>query len=322
MKWIVGCRLSIIKLFLLTACLVSTVAPALAAEPAMPKVAVLVSQNIKPYMEAVEGLSKSVNKDTGAELKVFSLSSRFHPWAKEQENKKEQEILKKELIQGNFSLFIAVGPEASRFIWTELYGQNTPMLFTIVLNPGKVVGQAEQLCGIPLNIPVKQQTLEIARTLPDVKYVGLMYDAKHNELFFREASEYALELGLKIVPLQVSSKKEIPLALKKNWNNIDSLWLIPDRTVISESIIQHIIKQALLKKMPVIGYNRFFYESGAALAFVFDYEELGYQTGKLAVRVLSGDACLKDDPKFKTLLNHRVLKRLGIKPDNGGQNEK
>ncbi|MCP4352023.1 MAG: hypothetical protein GY795_41700 [Desulfobacterales bacterium] len=310
-----GFRLSIIK-FLLTACLFLTVATALAREPDISKAAVLISQNIKPYMEAVEGLSRSVSKNTGTELEVFSLSS--HPCEKEQ---KEQKILKKELVEGNFSLFIAVGPEASRFIWTEFYDQNTPMLFTIVLNPEKVVGQAEQSCGISLNIPVKMQIREIARTLPDSKRIGLMYDAEYNDLFFKEASEYALELGLKIVPLQVSSKKEIPLALKKNWNNIDSLWLIPDRTVISESIIHYIIKQALLKKMPVIGYNLFFYESGAALAFVFDYEELGYQTGRLALRVLSGDTCQNNAPKFKTLLNQRVMKRLGIKQDNGGQNE-
>lgn len=39
---------------------------------------------------------------------------------------------------------------------------------------------------------------------------------------------------------------------------MDALWLIPDRTVISESIVKYVIKEAFLRKVPVIGYNRFF----------------------------------------------------------------
>jgi putative ABC transport system substrate-binding protein len=117
---------------------------------------------------------------------------------------------------------------------------------------------------------------------------------------------------LKIVPLKVSSKKDIPVVLKQNWENIDALWLIPDQTVISESIVQYIIKDALFKKTPVIGYNRFFYESGAAVAFVFDYEELGRQTGRMAVSVLMGKACEKEPPVFHVWLNLRVIDKLGL----------
>ena len=98
----------------------------------------------------------------------------------------------------------------------------------------------------------------------------------------------------------------------QHWKEIDVLWLIPDRTVISESIVQHIIKEALFNRVPVIGYNRFFYESGAAFSFVFDYIELGKQTAKLAIDMLSGKACQKNNPVFHAWLNPRVISRLGI----------
>jgi putative ABC transport system substrate-binding protein len=66
--------------------------------------------------------------------------------------------------------------------------------------------------------------------------------------FFMKAAAEASSLDLKIVPLKVSSKKDIPVVLKQNWENIDALWLIPDQTVISESIVQYMIKDALFKK--------------------------------------------------------------------------
>jgi putative ABC transport system substrate-binding protein len=157
----------------------------------------------------------------------------------------------------------------------------------------------------------------IARGLPAVKRLGLLYDPRYNADFFEKALTEAASSNLKIVPLKVSSKKDIPDVLKQNWGNMDALWLIPDQTVISESIVQYIIKEALFSKIPVIGYNRFFYESGAALAFVFDYEELGRQTGRLAVSALAGKPCEKEAPVFRVWQNLRVLNKLGIRvPEN------
>ena len=100
--------------------------------------------------------------------------------------------------------------------------------------------------------------------------------------------------------------------LKDHWGDVDALWLIPDRTVISESIIKYVIKESLFKVVPVIGYNRFFYESGAALAFVFNYEELGRQCAVEALKALSGGGCGKTTPFFHVWINTRVLKKLGI----------
>jgi putative ABC transport system substrate-binding protein len=123
---------------------------------------------------------------------------------------------------------------------------------------------------------------------------------------------------LKIVPLEVSSKKNIPIVLQQHWEGLDALLLIPDRTVISESLVKYIIKQAISEGVAVVGYNRFFYESGAALAFVFDYKEIGEQTARLAFRILAGDVCEREDPIFHTWLNSRVIKTLGIQVAGDG----
>jgi putative tryptophan/tyrosine transport system substrate-binding protein len=273
------------------------------AEIREPRVAILVSQSIRPYIEAVEGMSVVLAESARTKVQVYSL---------EKFKGKSQDVLIQKLSGEKFDLFVAVGPEAVRFAREEPVLGKTAWLYSMILNPPRGSGQAETACGVPLDIPAQRQLEVIDQGFRTIKRLGLLYDPRYNSEFFMKAATEAPSLDLKIVPLKVSSKKDIPVVLKQNWENIDALWLIPDQTVISESIVQYIIKEALFKKIPVIGYNRFFYESGAALAFVFDYEELGRQTGRLAANMLMGKACEKEAPVFHAWLNLRVIDKLGI----------
>ncbi len=293
------CRLPLVMV-----CLIILGAASLyGADIRTPKVAVLVSSNIRPYIEAVEGMSVVLAESASAKIQVFSL---------EKFKGKSRDVLIQNLIGEKFDLFVAVGPEAVRFTSEEPALGKTTWLYSMVLNPPKVSGQTETACGVPLDIPAQRQLEMIAQGLTGIKRLGLLYDPRYNSEFFTKAASEAPSLDLKIVPLKVSSKKDIPVVLKQHWENIDALWLIPDQTVISESIVQYIIKDAIFKQTPVIGYNRFFYESGAALAFVFDYEELGRQTGRLAANVLMGKTCEKETPVFRGWLNLRVIDKLGM----------
>jgi len=294
----------LLRLLLVVLCSVFLGAAALQGEEIRaPKVAIIVSRNIRPYIEAVEGMSVVLAESASAKVQVFSL---------EKFKGKSQDVLVQSLTGEKFDLFVAVGPEAVRFARETPVLEKAAWLYSMILNPPTVSGQAETACGVPLDIPSKRQLEMIAQGLTAVKRLGLLYDPRNNSEFFMKAAAEALSHDLKIVPLKVSSKKDIPVVLKQNWENIDALWLIPDQTVISESIVAYIIKDALFKKIPVIGYNRFFYESGAALAFVFDYEELGRQTGRLAANMLRGKACEKETPVFHVWLNLRVIDKLGI----------
>lgn len=268
-----------------------------------PKVGILVSRNIRPYIEAVEGMGAVLSETANAKIQLFAL---------EEFKGKSQDLLAQTLAGEKFDLLVAVGPEAVRFIREKQGAEKTAWLYSMILNPPAASGQAEPACGVSLDIPAQRQLRMVAEGLKSVKRVGLLFDPRYNADVFAKAAAEAAALDLKIVPLRVTSKKEIPAVLKQSWETIDALWFIPDQTVISESIVEYLIKEALFKKIPVVGYNRFFYESGAALAFVFDYEELGKQTGRMAVSVLRGRGCEKEAPLFRVWLNLRVAEKLGI----------
>jgi putative ABC transport system substrate-binding protein len=179
------------------------------------------------------------------------------------------------------------------------------------LDPEKKVRDIKEYCGIPFSVPIRLQLQYIAKSLPDVKRLGVLYDPQNNEALFKQASEIVPNYNIRLVKLNISSPKEITPILDEKLSDIDALWLIPDKSVISESVILYVIKEAVKKKIPIIGYNRFFYESGAAVSFIFDYEELGEQTAKLAIDMLHRNTCSENTPIFHVWLNPRVMKKLG-----------
>lgn len=76
-------------------------------------------------------------------------------------------------------------------------------------------------------------------------------------------------------------------------------------------IIQYVIKEALLRDVPVIGYNRSFHEYGAALAFILDYEQIGRQTAEVVIDRLENGVCRDDAPYYETAVNRKVLRHVG-----------
>lgn len=268
------------------------------------QIVILVSKNIRPYVEAVDGCRARLETLMDAEVEIFMLD-RYSEEAR-------RDLADRLTSDDKVDLMTAIGPEAAMFAWEFLDGAGFPKIFSVILNPGKVIHNIESAAGIPLNIPPEDQMGMIRRGLPTVERLGIFYDPRFNSDFFDAAAGTAPELNIDLVPMSVSSKKDIPFLLEECWDSVDCIWLIPDRTVISESIAQYIIKQALLKRVPVVGYNQFFYGSGAAMAFVFDYADLGRQTADLIVYVIQHQHPVVWNPVFNVLLNETVLKKLGI----------
>lgn len=264
-------------------------------------IAVVVSTRIRPYLEVLEGINDSINKDFN-KISPFFLSS-----------KTDNQKIIPQLTNEPYALYVAIGPEAAKLIWGLDGGNELPKMYTAVLNPGNIIKKMDKACGISLQIPVEIQVQEISGTFPELKNIGLIFDAAFNEWFYKEASIAAKENGLTIVPLYVDSKIEIPKVIKNNWNRIDCLWMIPDKTIISEKIIQYIVKQGLYHKKGVIGYNPFFIRSGAFFSFEFDYRKLGGQTaGKIELYLKKGE-CRKEPPVFHKTVNEKMTDKIGIK---------
>jgi putative ABC transport system substrate-binding protein len=284
-------------------------APAALCQTAGPaKIAIIVSSKIQPYLDAVEGIKEIIAEKSDVSLDLV---------IPEEMDEKRSAALAARLSSCEFKAFIAVGPEATLFLWGNVERPcNAIRTFTMVLNPAGLVPGMDLLCGVSLNMPVNEQINQIFRTLPELKRIGILYDPKHNQTFFEQASKDAAERRIGLLPIPVDSPAQIPSVLNGVWKSIGALWLIPDQTVISESLVQFIIKEAISNGVVVIGYNRFFLKSGAGMAMVVDYRGIGKQTAFLLLERLAGSACRMQQPDIQPILNQGILNRLGIRFDD------
>lgn len=269
------------------------------------KIAVVVSSNLKPYLDAVQGFQSHLEKEETGKSTVYFLDP---------EHDAANTLLTGKLQNENFALITAVGPEAMAYLWNTFTEEVPRKLYCVVLNPDRVVPGHQTLCGVPLNIPVHVQIEEFIRQLPRLRRVGLIYDPANNAAFAAAAVAAARPHGIEIIHLQVRGRNEILRVLDSRWKNISALWVIPDATVISESLVLFIIKGAIANNVAVFGFNRFFTDSGAAIALVCDYEAIGRQTAALASDILKGLPCPPAIPAYEAVVNKRVLKTLGILP--------
>jgi len=254
-------------------------------------VAVIVSSQIRPYVMALEGLRSSLQQP----LKIYYLN--LNP-----------ELIRHNLSQERHDLLIAIGPEASVLAWSTL-NPGDKKIALMVLDQQKLLEDAEP-CGVDLRIPIKEQIKLIKERLGDRRKIGILYNPAENREWVEKAQKHGSDLGASVMPLPVHSRHEITKVLSSAYQDIDTLLFIPDSTVISMALLSHLVKDALLHGIAVVGYNHFFMEIGAVLAFNIDYERVGILGAELARDVLSGSECRLNPPPFEIEWSEKVWKKI------------
>lgn len=276
------------------------------------RVAVIVSKRIRPYAEALKGVQEVALPDGGISVRDFWLDD--YP-------QDSASVLETDLSGYAPDILLTIGPEALHISQTMAITAAVPVVYTVVLNPERILGAPGVACGISLKIPVSYQVSAISRSLPDTGRIGLLFDPAHNRMFFEQAMKFASAYSLVIVPLEVRAKSELSGVLEEHWSRVDALWMIPDPTVISERIVQYIIRQAISEGKPVIGFNRFFYESGAVVSFEFDYQQLGVQAGELVRRKLIMGSCTDETPVYSLNINATVAGKIRVRVSDAAVQE-
>lgn len=260
-------------------------------------VAVLISREIDPYVAMVEGLEARLNvpvqrfflDEAGRPYSLGGRSSTLNPQA--------------------YGVLVAVGPEALRYLHDRAGA--TPLVFGMVLNPRKVINDPQEMvCGVSLNIPAEAQFDSILRQLPKLRRLGVLYDPANNQNWFTTAAALAAARGFELVPLPVR-RQEGKLAMASDFSRLDAILFIPDASITSKSVIQHVIKQGVVQNIPVIGYNQFFHDSGAAFTLLIGYRAVGQQVARQAERLLAGEKCDGVASPFHELaINEEVWRKL------------
>ncbi|MGM7635298.1 ABC transporter substrate-binding protein [Bacillus sp. Hm123] len=161
------------------------------------------------------------------------------------------------------------------------------------------------------------KTIEFMATEFDGKNVGVIYNAgEQNSVAQVEAVEKVMkENGLKIVPVTVSTSSEVKQAAESLVGKADMIYIVTDNTVVSA--LESVIQVANKEDIPMFVGELDSVKRGGFAAFGFEYYDIGYEAGQMAVQILKdgekpGDLPVQPPQNLKLLINEKAAKEMNI----------
>lgn len=226
-------------------------------------------------------------------------------------------------LSNKADLICAIATPMAQSAYSAARKSGLPVIYTAVTDPvaaelanadktpvGEVTGTSDKL-------PVTEQLAMIREVLPDAAKIGIMYSTSEvNSLSaIEEYKAAAAEYGFEIVESGVSSTAEVPLAADQLVEKVDCINNLTDNTVVSA--LQVVLDAAGKKGIPVFGSEIEQVKAGCLASVGLDYVELGKQTGRMAAKVLKGEA-KASELSFEIIEggsfygNTKVAEQLGI----------
>ena len=166
--------------------------------------------------------------------------------------------------------------------------------------------------------PVEQQVDLILQVMPNVKTIGTIYSSSevNSQIQVEKMKAYAATKGIKVEEVTVSNVNDIQQAAQNLVSQrVDAIYVPTDNVVASA--MSNLVAITDPAKIPVFGGEDNHVKGGAVMSLSVDYYKLGYQTGLMAAKVLTGEAKVEDMPiemqkEFKLVVNKDKLQKLGI----------
>ena len=230
-------------------------------------------------------------------------------------------------VSDGVDLVCAIATPSAQAAYNEAMDADIPVIYTAVTDPvaaelatedGKPVGE---VTGTSDKLPVEAQLQMIRKMLPDAKKIGIIYTTSEaNSVSAIEEYESKVgNYGFELVTKGVTSVSEVGLATEDLLTKVDCITNLTDNTVVSA--LATVLDKANAAKIPVFGSEIEQVKIGCLAAEGLDYVALGKQTGKMAAKVLKGEA-KASDLSFELIteaglyVNTKVAENLGITLDS------
>lgn len=262
---------------------------------------------------AFEGFQKAL-KDAGinAEYKIENA----------QNDNSANTTIANNLVSGGVDLIFANSTPSAQAVASLT--KDIPIVFTSVTDAvsaelvksmespgGNVTGTVDtQPDAIPSTISFLKDEL-------GAKKVGMVFNAgeQNSRAQVDAVKEQMSAVGLTVVEASVSTSAEVKQATESLIGKVDSLYIITDNTVVSA--LESVISVANDNKLPMMVGEFDSVKRGGLGAYGFEYYDIGYEAGQMAVKILNGESKPADLPvqypqNLRFVLNKDTVNALGI----------
>ena len=144
--------------------------------------------------------------------------------------------------------------------------------------------------------PLSEQAAMIPELCPDAKTVGIVYcSAEANSQYQVDViTGYLTELGLTVTPYPFTDTNDVASVTQTACAGSDVLYIPTDNTAASNT--EAIANVVLPSKVPVFAGESGICVGCGVATLSISYYDLGYATGKMAAKVLTGEAKISEMP--------------------------
>ena len=215
-------------------------------------------------------------------------------------------------------LMVGIATNSAVACFNAAEDKDIPVIFTAITDPVGAHLDSGNITGTSDALPVAGQ-LELIRALqPDADTVGIIYTTSEPNSVYSVGiyEDLAADYGFTIDAVGVTSQAEVPQAVDQLIaDGVDCLSNLTDNNVVG--VLTSILEKTDEAGIPVYGSEVEQVKLGCVAGAGLDYVQLGIQTGKMAAKVLTGEATCEDLP-YETIendglyINSDSLSDLGI----------
>ena len=235
-------------------------------------------------------------------------------------------------VSDKVDLVCAIATPSAQAAYNSAMNSDIPVVYTAVTDPvaAKLAKEdgtpAGNVTGTSDELPIKAQLEMIREMLPDAKNIGILYTTSeaNSVSAIEEYKSLVKKYDFELVEKGITTTADVSLAADDLLSKVDCITNLTDNTVVAS--LPTILDKANEKKIPVFGSEIEQVKIGCLAAEGIDYIALGKQTGKMAAKVLKGEAKASEQ-NFETItepgfyVNNKVAENLGITvPDDLANN--
>ncbi|MEH7336720.1 ABC transporter substrate-binding protein [Neobacillus drentensis] len=198
------------------------------------------------------------------------------------------------LVADKNDLILAIATPSAQAVVNST--KDIPILFTAITDPvgAQLVQSLDKPGGNATGTSdthpdaIKDTIDAIKKFIPNAKKVGIIYNnGEPNSVVNVKNAKIALKAaGLEAVETTITASSEVKQAAESMVGRADVLYIPKDNTVVSA--LESVIKIANDKNIPTFVGEGDSVKRGTFASYGFDYHDLGYTTGKMAVEILKG----------------------------------
>ena len=202
--------------------------------------------------------------------------------------------------------------------------KDIPIVFTSVTDAvsAELIESMEKPGGnvtgtIDLHPDAIPNTMKFLKDELGAKNIGMVFNAgeQNSRAQVDSVKEMLEEMDMKVVEASVSTSAEVKQATESLVGQVDAFYIITDNTVVSA--LESVVSVANDHEIPMMVAEFDSVKRGGLGAYGFEYYDIGYEAGEMAVKILKDGAKPVDIPaqypqNLKFVVNKDAADKMGV----------